>query len=40
MTRREMLMEQYEDALFALIMDEVAEVEGQLATFRSRKISV
>lgn len=29
MTRREMLMEQYEDALFALIMDEVAEVEGQ-----------
>lgn len=31
MTRREMLMEQYEDALFALLMDEVAESEGRKA---------
>ena len=31
MTRREMLLEQYEDALFALMMDEVAAVEGQKA---------
>ncbi len=28
MTRREQLQEQYEDALFALLMDEVATVEG------------
>lgn len=31
MTRREMLMERYEDALFALLMDEVAEAEGEAA---------
>lgn len=31
MTRQELLVEQYEDALFALIMDKVAEVEGQKA---------
>ena len=31
MTRREQLREQYEDALFALIMDEVSEIEGQKA---------
>lgn len=29
MTRRELLEEQYEDALFALLMDEVAVAEGQ-----------
>lgn len=29
MTRREQLQEQYEDALFALMMDEVATVQGQ-----------
>lgn len=38
MTRREMLMEQYEDALFALIMDEVAEVEGQKALEENRRL--
>lgn len=29
MTRREQLLEQYEDALFALLMDEVARAEGE-----------
>ena len=29
MTRREQLLEQYEDALFALLMDEVAKSEGE-----------
>lgn len=38
MTRREMLMEQYEDALFALIMDEVAEVEGQKALEENQRL--
>ena len=38
MTRREMLMEQYEDALFALIMDEVAEVEGQKAIEENQRL--
>lgn len=31
MTKRELLIEQYEDALFALLMDEVAEAEGEAA---------
>ena len=31
MTRKERLREQYEDALFALIMEEAAEAEGQKA---------
>lgn len=38
MTRREMLMEQYEDALFALLMDEVAEVEGQKALEENQRL--
>ena len=38
MTRREVLMEQYEDALFALIMDEVAEVEGQKALEENQRL--
>lgn len=29
MTRREQLVEQYEDALFELLMDDVAESEGE-----------
>ena len=29
MTRREQLQEQYEDALFALLMDELARSEGE-----------
>lgn len=29
MTRREQLQEQYEDSLFALLMDEIAKVEGE-----------
>lgn len=29
MTRRERLIENYEDALFSLLMDEVAESEGK-----------
>lgn len=29
MTKREQLIEQYEDALFALLMDSVAEEEGK-----------
>ena len=31
MTKREKLVEAYEDALFALLMDEVAEMEGEKA---------
>ena len=31
MTKREQLIEQYEDALFALLMDSVAEEEGKQA---------
>lgn len=31
MTRRERLIENYEDALFSLLMDEVAESEGKKA---------
>ena len=33
----ELLVEQYEDALFALIMDKVAEVEGQKAIEENQK---
>lgn len=38
MTRREILMAQYEDALFALLMDEVAEVEGEKALEENRHL--
>lgn len=38
MTRREMLVEQYEDALFALLMDEVAEAEGQKALEENQRL--
>lgn len=38
MTRREMLEEQYEDALFALLMDEVAEVEGKKVLEENRRL--
>jgi len=38
MTRREMLIEQYEDALFALLMDEVAEAEGEEALRLSEQL--
>lgn len=38
MTRREMLREQYEDALFALLMDEVVEAEGQKALEENQRL--
>lgn len=38
MTRREMLREQYEDALFALLMDEVAEAEGKKALEENQRL--
>lgn len=38
MTRQELLVEQYEDALFALIMDKVAEVEGQKAIEENQRL--
>lgn len=38
MTRREMLMEQYENALFALLMDEVAESEGRKAIEENERL--
>lgn len=38
MTRREMLREQYEDALFALLMNEVAEAEGQKALEENQRL--
>ena len=38
MTRREMLVEQYEDALFSLLMDEVAEAEGQKALEENQRL--
>ena len=38
MTRREKLMAQYEDALFALIMDEVAEAEGRIAIEENQRL--
>lgn len=38
MTRREMLREQYEDALFALLMNEVAEAEGKKALEENQRL--
>ena len=38
MTRREMLMERYEDALFALMMDEMAEARGQAALEENHRL--
>lgn len=38
MTRREQLQEQYEDALFALLMDEVAESEGMKALAENERL--
>lgn len=38
MTRRERLVEQYEDALFSLIMDEVAETEGRKAIEENQRL--
>lgn len=38
MSRQELLVEQYEDALFALIMDKVAEVEGQKAIEENQRL--
>lgn len=38
MTRRERLQEQYEDALFALLMDEMAESEGKKALEENEKL--
>jgi len=38
MTKREKLMEQYEDAMFALLMDEVAVSEGQKAIEENRRL--
>lgn len=38
MTRREMLMERYEDALFALLMNEVAEAEGRKALEENQRL--
>lgn len=38
MTRKERLSEQYEDALFALIMEEAAEAEGQKALEENRQL--
>ena len=38
MTRREILMEQYEDARFALLMDAVAESQGQKAIEENRRL--
>lgn len=38
MTRKERLREQYEDALFALIMEESAEAEGQKALEENRRL--
>lgn len=38
MTRREMLLEQYENALFALLMDEVAEEEGRKAIEENERL--
>lgn len=38
MDRREQLREQYEDALFALLMDEVAEMEGEKALEENRRL--
>ena len=38
MTRREQLQEQYEDALFALLMDELATTEGQAALEENERL--
>lgn len=38
MTRREMLVERYEDALFALLMNEVAEAEGRKALEENQRL--
>lgn len=38
MTRREYLLEQYEDALFALLMDEVAVTEGEKQLEENRRL--
>lgn len=38
MTRREQLQEQYEDALFALLMDELAATEGQAALEENERL--
>lgn len=38
MTRREQLQEQYEDALFALLMEEVAESEGRKALEENERL--
>ena len=39
MTRHEMLPEQYEEALFALLMESVAEAEGEKALAESRRLN-
>lgn len=39
MTRREFLLERYEDALFALLMDDVAIVEGEQALAKNENIN-
>ena len=39
MTHREELMEKYEDALFELLMDEVAQVEGEKAIQLNEKLN-
>ena len=38
MTRREQLQEQYEDALFALLMDDLAAIEGQAALEENERL--
>ena len=38
MTKREILMERYEDVLFALMMDELAETEGWSALAENRRL--
>ena len=38
MTKREKLLEQYEDALFSLLMDEFAEIEGQAALKENERL--
>ncbi len=38
MTRREQLQEQYEEALFALLMDKLAEAEGEKALLKNEEL--
>lgn len=38
MNRREQLQDQYEDALFALLMDDIAAIEGQKAEEENRRL--